>query len=83
MYFLNLNPNVLSRIHGSMLGTDATITISIHMLNQFRLLTQSEWARNPQAQDTNYVDLSDIKWRKGYGQDEDSVEVLQKKGLRE
>ncbi len=30
----------------------------------------------------DHVDTKGLKWRKGYGEDEDSVEVLQAKGLR-
>jgi hypothetical protein len=43
------------------------------------MLRQKEWAYAPRATDTDYVDLSDVKWRKGYGEDEDSLQVLEAK----
>lgn len=47
-----------------------------------RMLRQSEWGVLPTASDTEHVKgLSEVQWRKGYGEDEDSVSVLQKKGL--
>lgn len=39
--------------------------------NETRLLHQKDWAEAPTAQDSDYVDLSDMKWRKGYGEDEE------------
>ena len=46
------------------------------------ILTQKDWAYIPEAQDTNYVDVSDIKWRRGYGEDEDALERLQEKKIQ-
>jgi len=46
------------------------------------MLTQKDWAYPNTAQNTDYVaGLKDVKWRKGYGEDEDAVEVLEAKGL--
>lgn len=49
--------------------------------NNQRLLKQKQWAYPPQAQETDHVDIEGLKWRKGYGEDEDSVEVLIQKKL--
>lgn len=58
--------------------------VAFHTPHSHSILKQKEWANPPNAQDTDLVDLSGIKWRKGYGEDADSVEVLvdQKPQLR-
>lgn len=43
-----------------------------------RLLTQKSWAHLPTAQDTDYVDVSQVEWRRGYGEDVDAVARLDK-----
>ena len=40
-------------------------------------MNQSQWAYPEGAQSMQHVEgINDIKWRKGYGEDEDSVQVL-------
>jgi len=42
-----------------------------------KLLHTREWGFNPSAVDVNHVEgLDKLKWRKGYGEDEDSIQVL-------
>lgn len=47
-----------------------------------RVLSQKKWGYAPEAQELDHVDVEGIKWRKGYGEDEDSIEVLESKGLK-
>ena len=46
------------------------------------MLRQAEWAQPPSAQNTDYVaGLDKVEWRKGYGEDQDAVQVTQAKQL--
>ena len=38
-----------------------------------RLLTQKTWAHLPTAQNTDHVPMDGVKWRRGYGEDEEPM----------
>jgi hypothetical protein len=47
-----------------------------------RLLTQTTWGQLATAQVLDHVEgVEDVQWRKGYGEDADAIEVLEKKSL--
>ena len=79
---MHWKPIVPSRILATIRGKKSPIHNLPRLLIPDRILHQKEWAYPPEAQNTDYVEgLKDVRWRKGYGEDEDAVEVLEAKGL--